>query len=1525
MSWKKVIILLLLLAAAVGIPYFSYLDGQLDHLGRQITAGLERRLQAEISYEEVSLLPLNRISVRDLDIEAENYSLSVPELEIYYDLSRFLSRLYEERLEIELVPAFIDNLEVITAGQPEVKIRNPEGEILQLEDDEDDIGDMDLDPDQIWNTLPSLPAGAEMVISEASLSYQEGDRSFEAADLRLEYYSPARDEMEAAFSGDFSISGLQHPLFKPDNFDVAELEMSTHLKNDSWQLDGELKLPDVSGLMGSLIEERLESAGHAGRAVFDVGDFSEKIELSLSGSGSDLSRLQIEGEGGAEKIGYFPAETFGEIDKVLTAADSSWRWSYDSELDRFLLPELDFSLAGGEFSGQGFLDIGDPLEDFSFDLSGHDLDWEQFIAALPDGFFVDDKFEKMDISDFSPGRGSLEIAAVSAGGTPELEIDVKAPDVEMGEEVLAGGLGLSWRQGEPVFYSADLDFTDHRPAGLKLEGSLAGSDETLLDLLPGLSGSDLIYEFSLAGRGIEAEMLERTLPGLPEKAGPGSWPESGRLDFSAEGSGRGITAENLQIGFEADLRELSAAGLTPMDLSTEIWYGDGLLEIGSFSFDGKPGAIKAAGSYNPDEEMLDISFDTDEIDLDELASQIKMAAEELGHEIDRPELTGRADLAGSVKGNISAPEVEAVLDVPAAEIYGADVRQGGGELYFDGESRVLKIENAVYDSREAEIFGGGAIDFSAGVPDLDLSLDVDNMSYEYINDLFEIALPLEGRASGTVDIVGPVDDLEVIPAARSESTVFSPDFAPDIEIEFVNASADMYWRTGEPYRIKELTMERESAEFTLAGSFEEEVFNASYSVSDYQLEYLSRHLPEFEQDLSGIGHARGNASGSYSDPEYDIDFELAELTWQDHELGELSGKAHYQDDALLVDRGDWLPGSGRIRLSGRVDNLLDEPELDIDMSAEDLRLDHYLAELGYDLEMELPYYVSGQASMEGTYPRPNTDVDLQLAAEDETWGRINLTGTAADSFDLELTSSDIRLERLSEFLPEGYGQLEGEVELAGRLTGPLEAPEAELSTEIAGFALNDYRINEVKGLARLDEDLILELDQEFITSAGDRLELEALVPLAEERQDARFELAAEDFPFAVTDEFLPGLNALKGEFRGRVSGRGDIEEPELEGSLEIDLDEFSLPDQRPVSGRFGLDFSGSSVEFMDVSAEMNGGEIDGSGRLNLFSAEDFWNLSFQLDEIPLAYEESSAEFTGDVNIAGSRLEPLITGELRFDNMEAVLPEEEIEMAADAGETDPGRFRPELEITIEAGENNFARHENAEFRIQEGSLLLTYREQFALDGSIDAGDGWAFVYNNRFTIQEAGAEFSSARGVIPRVRARAETRIEGNDITVTIDGTPDNISTTFSSVPEMTEEEILTLLARRGGVGGLLEEDERSLGGLVQREAFRWISETLHTSLLEWQRSIRERLDLDTFEVRTYELGWDEEVTLFIGHNVTDRLYIETETEFNTDERETELKLDYALTDRISLSTRFLDMSLDGWDGASIGLEMGLDF
>jgi translocation and assembly module TamB len=146
--------------------------------------------------------------------------------------------------------------------------------------------------------------------------------------------------------------------------------------------------------------------------------------------------------------------------------------------------------------------------------------------------------------------------------------------------------------------------------------------------------------------------------------------------------------------------------------------------------------------------------------------------------------------------------------------------------------------------------------------------------------------------------------------------------------------------------------------------------------------------------------------------------------------------------------------------------------------------------------------------------------------------------------------------------------------------------------------------------------------------------------------------------------------------------------------------------------------------------------------------------------------------------------------------------------------------------------------------------------------------------------------------------------------------------TFSSTPEMTQEEILNLLSSQGALGSaVIGGEDIGIQTIIFQELIRLVNSSLQKDVIsDLETNFRSALSLDRIEIDTYNYGVDREFAIYLGKNLSDKFYLEYASYFNEDGREGEISFEYKLNQISVLKGSYL-----GDNDYQISIESEIEF
>jgi hypothetical protein len=459
----------------------------------------------------------------------------------------------------------------------------------------------------------------------------------------------------------------------------------------------------------------------------------------------------------------------------------------------------------------------------------------------------------------------------------------------------------------------------------------------------------------------------------------------------------------------------------------------------------------------------------------------------------------------------------------------------------------------------------------------------------------------------------------------------------------------------------------------------------------------------------------------------------------------------------------------------------------------------------------------------------NTMLDLGFVRFDAS-GSVGLAQTDPLAVAVHVQAPDVG-KALATLRPKGpHYDIGGALQAEARIAGTIAKPRATVGFEIANGRYASLAIARILGNVGYDGQTISVYDAEATFAKGTVLVAGSL-PFSLQpfgvnpTSPLSFTLALGTLDLAPFAPFVPGPQTkLGGTLDGRLSIEGTTQAPRVAGTIALTGGSYvsSLDRDAVTKANAQLTFLGTSVALQALHANVGGGTLDGSGRLDLpFPGVHTSGYAIALDahgarvDLP---QYGRGTIDGTMRLRSSDGPPLLTGDLTLSD--ASIPILTIYRNATGGGASAatGGSGPPLNLAFD-----LTAHVGKKVRIQASSpyidigatgmvALTGTLASPKLDGTLTATPGGVFsTYNRAFRVQQARVSFTPSNGVLPYIDLRAYAHVTNPDpdptrnavgsadITVTVRGPADELASGSGSViqyasnPPYSQEQIVGLL------------------------------------------------------------------------------------------------------------------------------------
>jgi translocation and assembly module TamB len=484
-----------------------------------------------------------------------------------------------------------------------------------------------------------------------------------------------------------------------------------------------------------------------------------------------------------------------------------------------------------------------------------------------------------------------------------------------------------------------------------------------------------------------------------------------------------------------------------------------------------------------------------------------------------------------------------------------------------------------------------------------------------------------------------------------------------------------------------------------------------------------------------------------------------------------------------------LDAKGKLGVSVTGSGTLDDPRLESRLSVTALTLDGQqfgaLDVSAHSANRSLDYTLNTQFQGAALSVRGST----QLSSGYDTHAQLDFS-----SFNIDALLAAAHLQAF-----RGQSALAGTVTVAGPLARPRElhgeARLNELVMTVAGVELK----SEGPAHATLANSRI-QLDPLHITGADTDLRLQGSLSLEGTRQLDLAGSGAVNLRLAETLD--PDLTA-RGTTTFKVSARGPLQHPDLEGRVDLQDGSLSLGDlPNGLSQlRGSLEFNQDRLEVKSLTAMSGGGLLSVTGFL-AYQRGIYADLSVTGNGVRIRYPQGVTSLAdAKLQLQGAQNNLLLSGDVLITRFTANPDLDLAGLAAQAGPSVPTIVPPDapsnhVRLDVHIVSSPQLNFQNA-FAKLAGDVDVHLRGTLAspsLLGRIDVTQGSAMIAGTRYDLERGDITFTNPLRIEPNIDLSATARVEDYDITLGLNGSLQKLSVTYRSDPPLPEADVISLLA-----------------------------------------------------------------------------------------------------------------------------------
>jgi translocation and assembly module TamB len=434
------------------------------------------------------------------------------------------------------------------------------------------------------------------------------------------------------------------------------------------------------------------------------------------------------------------------------------------------------------------------------------------------------------------------------------------------------------------------------------------------------------------------------------------------------------------------------------------------------------------------------------------------------------------------------------------------------------------------------------------------------------------------------------------------------------------------------------------------------------------------------------------------------------------------------------------------------------------------------------------------------YADLNLDTKVSQAAV-HAQARVALTGDYETNAVID--TGTVPLDALmATYAPSVSAGFQGQTELHASLKGPLKdisKLEAHLSIPVLKASYQALEIGITNPIRADYANSVVTLQPASIRGTDTSLDVQGRLPIG---GDGSATLSAKgSVNVRILKIFAPDIDS-SGTLALDVHASGSTARPELQGQLQIkDVSMTTAGAPIGLEKLNGtLNISGDRVQFSQMTAQVGGGQVSVGGSV-AYKPNVQFNLALQGKGIRLRYPEGLRSSL-DTNLAfsGTTEASSLNGRVLIDSL-SFTPDFDLSKFADQFSTASTISQPgfadtiNLAIGLQSQQNLSATSSQVSIEGQAALQVGGTAANPVITGRTTLTSGELFYRNVRYQLQNGVLTFDNPTETHPVLNISATTNVEQYNLTLTMRGPLDKLTTSYVSDPPLATADIINLVAR----------------------------------------------------------------------------------------------------------------------------------
>lgn len=416
-------------------------------------------------------------------------------------------------------------------------------------------------------------------------------------------------------------------------------------------------------------------------------------------------------------------------------------------------------------------------------------------------------------------------------------------------------------------------------------------------------------------------------------------------------------------------------------------------------------------------------------------------------------------------------------------------------------------------------------------------------------------------------------------------------------------------------------------------------------------------------------------------------------------------------------------------------------------------------------------------------------------------GQVTLTGNydAQAQLDTGTIPLDALMAAYASTVPAGF---QGETEVHATLRGPLKDKaqvEAHLSIPVLKASYQSLQIG-IKQPIRADySNSVVTLQPTDIEGTGTSLHAQGRIPVGD--SSAPTIAANGSVDLRILKILAPEVQS-SGSLVFDVKASGTSSGPQVQGQVQLRNVAVSTQDAPTGIEKLNgtLDISNNRVEVSQMNGVMGGGRVSLGGAITYRPSLQF-NLAMQSQSVRLLYPDGLRTLL-DANLAfsGTRAASTLNGRVLIDSL-SFTPDFDLSHFADQFSSGGTVSQPgfadtvKLAVSVQSRENLNATSSQVSVAGQAALQVGGTAANPVITGRTTLTSGEVFYRNVRYQLQRGVITFDDPNETHPVLNISVTTAIEQYNLTLTLRGPLDKLTTSYVSDPPLATADVINLVAR----------------------------------------------------------------------------------------------------------------------------------